>query len=68
MILSWLCLERMAFLGEHIMVDDKREFNDILPKFSGPVQPLLSGMFHTQPADSWRDLKKPLSALLVLRK
>ena len=42
--------------------------SDRLPLVSGPIQPLLSMLFHTEPVDSWRSLEKPLCALIVLEK
>jgi hypothetical protein len=65
---SGLKLKDLKYVGEKLMTDSEGEFSDHLPLISGPVQPLLSKLLHTQPVDSWRALKKPLCALVVLRK
>ena len=65
---SGLELKALKYVGEKVMVDSEGEFSDRLPLISGPIQPLLSKLFHTKPVDSWRALKKPLCALVVLRK
>jgi ubiquinone/menaquinone biosynthesis C-methylase UbiE len=65
---SGMKLERLSFIGERILTGLKREVADLLPDISGLVQPLLSRMLHTRPTESWRDLAKPLCAVLVLKK
>ena len=65
---SDLELKELMYVGEKVMTDSDGEFSDRLPLISGPIQPLLSKLLHTPPVDSWRSLKKPLSALVVLRK
>jgi SAM-dependent methyltransferase len=65
---SGLTLKQLVYIGETVMVNSNQELIDKLPKISGPVHPLLSTMFHTQLMSNWKDLKKPLSAYLVLEK
>ena len=65
---SGLKLVKLVYIGERIMVHSEREFNDVLPKFSGPIQPLLSRLFHTHLEPCWQDLPKPLAAFMVLEK
>jgi SAM-dependent methyltransferase len=65
---SGLTLKTLQYVGEKVMVDSSSELSDRLPLLSGPIQPLLSKAFHTAPSASWQALKKPLCALVVLRK
>jgi SAM-dependent methyltransferase len=65
---STLKLEKLQYVGENVMTNSSREISEILPVFTGPVEPLISRLFHTEPADSWQSLKKPLCALIVLGK
>jgi cyclopropane fatty-acyl-phospholipid synthase-like methyltransferase len=65
---SGLTLKKLKYLGEKVMTNSKWELTDILSPVTGPIQPLLSKLFHTAPVDSWKDLKKPLCALIVLEK
>lgn len=65
---SGLTLSRLQFVGERVLVDSDRELCEFLPKLTGPVQPLVSKLAHTEPADSWRSLKKPLCAFIMLEK
>jgi len=65
---SGLELSDLKYVGEKVMVDAEGELSDRLPLLSGPVQPLLSKLFHTAPVDSWQALRKPLCALVVMRK
>ena len=65
---SGLTLKELKYVGEKVMVDSDHELSDRLPLLSGPIQPLLSMLFHTEPVDSWQALKKPLCALIVLEK
>lgn len=65
---SGLQLKELKYVGEKVMTESDGEFSDRLPLLSGPVQPLLSRLLHTKPTASWRELKKPLCALVVLRK
>lgn len=65
---SGLRLRTVKYVGERVLTNVQREVWDYLPVVTGPIQPLLSQLFHTRPADRWRDLKKPLCALIVLER
>jgi SAM-dependent methyltransferase len=65
---SKLQLTRLAFIGERVLTNSTRELDNYLPAVTGPVQPLLSALMHTRPAASWRELAKPLCAVIVLDK
>lgn len=65
---SGMELAAMRFVGERVLKDSEDELSDRLPLATGPIQPLLSKLFHVGPVDSWRSLDKPLCALVVLRK
>ena len=65
---SGLQLRDLKYVGERVSVSSRRELCDFLPKPTGPVQPLLSKLVHTKPTNSWRELKKPLCAVIVLEK
>jgi SAM-dependent methyltransferase len=65
---SGLRLRRLAYIGETVRPRSSGEFSDHLPAITGPVQPLLSRAFHTPPAASWRNLAKPLCAIISLEK
>ncbi len=65
---SGLTLKKLNYIGENVMTSSKREANDYLPTVSGPIHPLLSRVFHTEPVASWQTLKKPLCACIVLEK
>jgi SAM-dependent methyltransferase len=65
---SALELKELKYVGEKVMTDSDGELSDHLPLISGPIQPLLSKLLHTKPSASWRELAKPLCALVVLRK
>jgi len=69
---SGLRLCRLRYVGENILTGSARELGEVvLPiilTLLGPVQPLLSRIFHTLPADTWQELRKPLCALVVLEK
>lgn len=58
----------IQYVGETLSLHPERELWDYLPNISGPIQPLLSGLFHTRPHSSWEELKKPLCAFMVLEK
>jgi len=58
----------IRYVGDRLMTKSKKEFSEYLPKVAGHIHPLMSRMFHTPPADSWRDLDKPLCAIVVLEK
>lgn len=65
---SGLIVERLQFLGERIRLGGNRELAHFLPPATGPLQPLLSSVFHQAPAADWRSLAHALGALIVLRK
>lgn len=65
---SGLSLVDLRYVGEKVMQDSPKELADVLPRVTGPVQPLLSRVLHTKPVRSWQQLRKPLCALIVLRK
>lgn len=65
---SGLKLRELSFIGEKVLTAQARELSDFLPDVSGPIQPLLSRLFHTPPSPRWQDLAKPLCALLCLEK
>lgn len=65
---SGLEVATLQYVGEKVLTKSSSELSDHLPLLSGPIQPLLSKLLHTGPSSSWRELKKPLCALVVLRK
>lgn len=65
---SGLILKKLKYIGENVMINSKRELCDILVPATGPIHPLMSKLFHSKPVDSWKNLKKPLCALIVLEK
>jgi SAM-dependent methyltransferase len=65
---SGLELRDLEYVGEKVLTTSESELSDHLPLVTGPIQPLLSRILHTRPSSSWRELKKPLCALVVLRK
>jgi len=65
---SGLRLRALRYVGETAPLPAGCQLADFLPNLSGPVQPLLSRLFHTTPTDDWRSLKKPLCVVLTLEK
>lgn len=66
---SDLKLCKLQFIGENILTNTNKELCDYFPPIiAGPIQPFLSLLFHTKPTFSWKELKKPLAALIVLEK
>ncbi len=65
---SGLKPKTLQYFGEQVLKNSSKELSEYLPNISGPIQPLLSKLFHTQGTDSWQTLDKPLCALLVLEK
>jgi SAM-dependent methyltransferase len=65
---SGLALRKLEYVGERVLRTSSRELVDFLSPATGPIQPLLSSVFHTRPVGSWHDLGKPLCALVVLSK
>jgi hypothetical protein len=51
-----------------VLTRSSRELSDFLPAVTGPLQPLLSRLFHTPLVESWRELAKPLCAVVALEK
>ncbi|HEX4621268.1 MAG TPA: class I SAM-dependent methyltransferase [Myxococcaceae bacterium] len=65
---SGLRVARVGYIGEKVLTGSSRELSDFLPAITGPLQPLLSRLFHTPVVDSWRELAKPLCAVIALDK
>jgi SAM-dependent methyltransferase len=65
---SGMTLKDLRFVGERVLKHSEREFCDYLPLQLGPIHPLASRLVHTRPSTSWRDIPKPLCALVVLEK
>ncbi|MBF6590709.1 MAG: class I SAM-dependent methyltransferase [Ktedonobacterales bacterium] len=65
---SGLRLRQLRYVGERVLTHSPHEFCEYLPLYLGPVHPLASLLVHTRPSTSWRALKKPLCALVVLEK
>jgi SAM-dependent methyltransferase len=59
---------KQLYFGEKINLGADKELDQFLPPVTGPLHPLLSRLFHERPSTCWRQMKKPLGALLVLRK
>lgn len=65
---SGLGLESLHFVGERIALGEGRELSMFLPPATGMIQPLMSTLFLTRPSTTWQQLRKPLAAVIVLRK
>ncbi len=65
---SNLELVKLQYAGERISLPRIKEIDNILHPYFGPIHPIFSYLFHTNPTDSWQNLKKPLIALIVLQK
>jgi SAM-dependent methyltransferase len=65
---SGLRLARLRFVGDRWARRGDRELCELLPPWTGPLQPALAGVLTTAPSAEWRTLRKPLCALLVLEK
>jgi SAM-dependent methyltransferase len=65
---SALTLEKLQFIGERVLTKSKKELIEILPRRASFIEPLLSRLLLKKPVDSWKSLKKPLAALIVLGK
>jgi ubiquinone/menaquinone biosynthesis C-methylase UbiE len=65
---SGLEVEKVSFMGERFMSWTRRELSDFLPALAGPLHPMLSRVFHVPPRSSWREVQKPLGALVVLKR
>ncbi len=64
---SGLHLKKILYLGERLQASPEKEVADYLPPATGVIQPFLSTLLHTVSTD-WRQLKKPLGAMVVLQK
>lgn len=66
---SGLTVREISYVGERFLLHSRRELADFLiPQLTGPIHPLASRFAHTGPAASWRELKKPLAAFVILTK
>jgi SAM-dependent methyltransferase len=69
---SGLQLKQLLYVGERVFTQSDREFFEHLPPLAhpliGPVQAPLARVLQTQPTPSWRSLKKPLCAFVMLEK
>jgi len=65
---SGLRLKKAEFMGDRVARMNGKEIAYYLPRLAGPLHPILSRMFHATPSESWKDMKNPLGALLVLEK
>jgi SAM-dependent methyltransferase len=65
---SGLALRSLRYVGERLPILKDREVSDFLPVFTGPIQPLLSRVLHTEPASDWHHLRKALCAVIALDK
>lgn len=65
---SGLRLRSLRFVGERAIAPRHREVSDYLPVATGPVDPLLSRVLHRGPVADWRQLDRPLCALVDLVK
>ena len=59
---------KINYIGEKIMTKSSKELCEVLHPITGPIQPMLSILFLSKPKRSWKELKKPLCAVLVLEK
>jgi len=65
---SGLRLKKTRFMGDRVARMNGKEIAYYLPRLAGPLHPILSRMFHATPSESWREMKNPLGAMLVLEK
>jgi len=65
---SGLTMRKLQYVGENILAHSPHEFSEYLPLYLGPLHPIASRLVLSKPVDSWRDVKKPLCAFLVLDK
>lgn len=63
---SGLALASLSYIGEWPALGGDREIGTYLPAATGPLQPALSRLLHTGPTPSWRELEKPLCAVISL--
>jgi SAM-dependent methyltransferase len=65
---SGMRLRVLRFIGERPLASRGREISDYLSVVTGPVDPLLSRLLHKGPVSDWRELDRPLCALIALGK
>jgi SAM-dependent methyltransferase len=65
---SGLSLKRLQFVGERIKGGAERDVWELIPWALGPLHPALSAVLHDGPRDSWRDVRHPALAFVVLQK
>ena len=65
---SGLRIVKINYIGEKIMIENKKELCDYLHPVTGPIQPIFSRLFHSGPTNNWKELQKPLCAVIVLEK
>jgi len=59
---------KIQYLGDRVSLSGRKEVSEHLHPLLGPLHPVASRLFHAPPSASWRDLKYPLGAIVVLRK
>lgn len=59
---------KVQYLGDRISLSGAKEFSEYLHPLLGHLHPVASRLLHAPPSPSWRDLKHPRGAMLVLRK
>lgn len=69
---SGLRLRSLQFVGERVFTNAKRELYEMIPfpvaVATGTLQVAVSTLVHTPPTSAWRELRKPLCALICLEK
>ena len=65
---SGLSLKKLAYFGEKLDIGEGRELCQLMPRVTGPIQPMLSSLLHSEVSSSWQSMTKPLGALVVLEK
>jgi SAM-dependent methyltransferase len=65
---SGLRIHKLVFVGETFPLPKNTELSRFLPRVTGVVHPLLSALFHTRPDSDWKRIRKPLCAIIVLKK
>lgn len=60
--------KRLQFVGEGSKAALKGDVWELIPWSLGPLHPALSAVLHDGPRDSWRDVRHPALAFLVLQK
>lgn len=65
---SGMKVKKIEYVGEKILTEEKKELSSYLPYMLGPLHPTLARLFLTPPTNDYRELRKPLCALVVLEK